>query len=202
MHYMKNLIAIIALLTLTNSAIAQRHISYGYTQINKTSFESCGKTPFLIANAQIKKQDGRLTIPIIGKHVKKFEDNNSDENFHLFEYLGDIKVTKLTLIKKTEYNSEQFYLINRSTGVIDTLIGQPVFAQNVRDFACINNSGSDEKQQIQVGEIKNGLVKTRVYLKGKANTFLESISCIRRNSILTKDNTGKYWKLSFEISDE
>ena len=72
----------------------------------------------------------------------------------------------------------------------------------MKDFACVNNPGTDEKQQIQVGEIKNGLIKTRVYLNGKANTFIEDISCINRNSILTKDNKGKYWKLNFKIGDK
>lgn len=117
-------------------------------------------------------------------------------------YLGDIKGTKLSLIKRTDYNKEEFFLINRSTGNIDTLIGQPVFAPNLQDFACINNPGTDEKQQIQVCEIKNGSVKTRVLLKGKADTFLEDISCISRNSLLTKDSKGNYWKLIFKIGDE
>jgi len=69
-------------------------------------------------------------------------------------------------------------------------------------FACINNPGTDEQQQIQICEIKNGSVKTSVYLNGEADTFLEGITCIDRNSILTKGNNGKYWKLNFKIGDE
>jgi hypothetical protein len=201
-YYMKTLIITIAILTLTLSSNAQRRISYGYTEIKKTQFDSCSKKSYLFVDAQIKKLSGKLAIPITGKASKVFIDDNSDEDFHEFEYLGDIKGAKLSLVKRTNYNSEQFYLISRSTGAIDTIIGQPVFAQNMRDFACINNAGTDQKQQIQVGEIKNGSVKTRVYLKGKADTFLEKISCINRTSILTKDNTGKYWKLNFKIGDE
>jgi hypothetical protein len=199
---MKTLISIIAILTLSISANAQRQISYGYTEIKKTQFDSCNKTSYLTANAQIKKQSGKLTLPLSCKTAKIFRDDSSDDNFHEFEYLGDIRGTKLSLVKRTEYNSEEFYLINRSTGTIDTLVGLPVFAPNLRDFACINNPGTDEKQQIQVAEIKNGSVKTRVFLKGKADTFLEDISCINRNSLLTKDNKGKYWKLNFKIGDE
>ena len=77
-----------------------------------------------------------------------------------------------------------------------------MFAANLKDFACINNPGTDEKQQIQVCEIKNGSVETRVFINGKANTFLEDITCIKRNSILTKDNNGKYWQLNFKIDDK
>jgi hypothetical protein len=199
---MKFPITLIALLTLTLPANAQRRISYGYTEANKSQFDSCNKTSYLIVNTQIKKQAGKLTVPVSGKPAKVFKDDSSDENFHEFEYLGDIKTTKLSLVKRTDYNSEQFYLINRSTGIIDTLIGQPVFAHNMRDFVCINKPGTDEKQQIQVVEIKNGSIKTRVFLKAKADTYLEDVSCIDRNSILTKDNKGRYWKLNFKIGDE
>jgi hypothetical protein len=199
---MKTLITIIALLTLTFPATAQRRISYGYTEVNKAQYDSCSKTFYLIANTQIKKKAGKLSIPIFGKVSKTFRDDSTNENLHEFKYLGDIKGTRLSLVKKTSYNSEQFYLINRSTGAIDTLIGQPVFAHNMREFACINNPGTDETQQIQVLEIKNGSVNTRVFLKGKVGTFLKEVSCINRNSILTKDNNSKYWKLSFKIGDE
>ena len=121
-----------------------------------------------------KKQSGELTVPVSNKSAKVFKDDRSDENFHEFEYLGDIKGTKLSLVKRTDYNREEFYLINRSKGTIDTLVGLPVFASNLRDFACTNNPGADEKQQIQVCEIKNGSVRTRVFLKGKADTLLDA----------------------------
>src|SRR6478609_4829829 len=171
-HYMKPLITTIAILILTLSATAQRRISCGYTEIKKTQFDSCIRISYLVANAQIKKQSSKLTIPVSGKSAKVFKDDNSDKNFQEFQYLGDINRTKFSLIKQTDYNNEEYYLVNRSTGAIDTLIGQPAFAQNMRDFACINNPGTDEKQQIQIGEIKNSLVKTRVYLNGKADIFL------------------------------
>jgi len=201
-QYMKTLIITIAILTLTLSATPQRRVSYGYTEIKKTQFDSCSKTSYLVADARLKKKFGKLTIPVSGKTTEVFTDDNSDENFHEFEYMGDINGTKLSLVKRTDYNSEEFYLINRSSGTTDTLIGQPVFASNMKDFACINNPGTDEGQLIQVCEIKNDSVKTRVYLNGKAETLLEDITCTNRNSILTKDNKGKYWRLNFKIDDE
>ena len=143
-----------------------------------------------------------MTIPIAGKTSKVFKDDSSEENYKDYEYLGDIKGTKLSLIKRTDYNSEEYYLLNRATGSIDTLIGQPVFAQNMKDFACLNNPWTDQKQQIQVCEIENGSVNTRAYIMGKADTCFEDITCISRNSILTKDNKGKHWKLNFKSGDE
>ena len=201
-HYMKPLITVVALLTLMLSTTAKGQISYAYTELKRTQYDSCSKTNYLVSNSQIKKQSGKLTVPIAGKPSEVFKDDNSDENFEEYKYLGDIKWTKLALIKRTDYNSEKFYLLNWATGSIDTLVGQPVFAQNIKDFACLNNPKTDEKQQIQVCEIKNGSVKTRVYIIGKADTFFEDIACINRNSILTKDTKGKHWKLNFKTGDE
>ena len=113
--------------------------------------------------------------------------------------LIEFSTASAPLVKRIDYNSEAFYLVNRCTGVIDTLIGEPVFAQNMSDFACLSNRGTDEEQYIQVCEIINGSVNTRVYLNGKPDTFLEDIVCIRRNAMLVKDNNGKLWKLNFTI---
>lgn len=199
---MKMLITIIIFLALTVSTKAQRQVSYGYIEIKKSQYDSCNKIEYLVVNHQIEKQSGKITIPISSKAPKILSDNNSGKNFQTFEYAGDIKNTNLTLIKRTDYYGEVFYLINRSTGIVDTLIGKPVFGQNRKDFACINNPGPDEKQQIQVCEIKNGSVKTRIFIRSKADTFFEDISCVLRNTILAKDKNGKYWKLNFKIDDE
>jgi hypothetical protein len=199
---MKTLISIITFLTTTISLTAQRQISPSFTKIKNAQFESCINTVYLKINTQIIKQAGKLTIPIPGKNPKVFKDDNSDENFHEFEYIGDIKETKLSLVKRTSYNSEVFYIVNCSTGSVDTLIGRPVFAQNMRDFACLNNPGTDEKQQLQICELKKGSVKTRVFLHGRFDTFFEDIICINRNSISTKDKEGNYWILNYNISEE
>jgi hypothetical protein len=62
-----SLLTIIALLTLTLYASAQKKVSYGYTEIRKPQFDSCGKTSYLLTNSQIKKQAGKLIIAITGK---------------------------------------------------------------------------------------------------------------------------------------
>ncbi len=201
-NYTSRLLVITALFMLPFSVVAQRRVTHNYAEIRKEQYGLCKDVGYLSQNAQIKKQSGKLIIPIAGKAPKVFKDNTSNENHEVYEYIGDIKDTKLSLVKRIGYNDEEYYLVNRLTGTIDTLIGPPVFAQNKKDFACINNPGTDETQQVQIGEINNGLVKTRVFLNAKANVFLENITCISRNTLLTKDNTGKYWKLTFKLSDE
>ena len=199
---MKFLILITALLTQAFWAAAQKQIACNYAEINKDQYDRCGNIQYLLANPQIKKQAGKLAIPVSGNVPKVFKDDNSDDHYQTYEYVGDINDTELSLIKCTGYNNEEFYVVNRLTGTIDTLIGPPVFAQSMKDFACISNPGTDEIQRIQICEIKNGKISTRAFLKGNTVTFFENISCIGRNTMLAKDNTGKYWKLNFRENDE
>ncbi|GAB2677867.1 hypothetical protein GCM10027036_34430 [Flavihumibacter cheonanensis] len=199
---MKTLITIINLLVITISVAAQGQISSSYTEIKKAQFDSCINTIYLTANTKIIKKEGILTIPVYGNNPKVFKDDYSDDNFHEFEYIGDIKETNLSLVKHNGYNKSDYYIVNRSTGMIDTLIGIPVFAKNMRDFACINNPGTDEKQHLQICELANGSVKIRAFINGMTDTFFEDIFFIDRNSIATKDHKGNYWRLNFNISTE
>lgn len=198
---MKALLSIIFLLLLALSSTAQRRVSFYTTKINKELFDKCGKVSYLVANVQIKKHSGILRIPIAAKAAKIFKDDNSDQLPREFKYLGDIKGTKLSLVHQIDVNSEVFYLVNRLTGTIDTLIGQPVFARNMRDFVCVFNPGTDEQQRFQVCELIDGRVKTRVYLNAIPNTVIGSVTCVNRNSFLADDN-GMYWKIHFKLSDE
>lgn len=200
-HYSNPFPIVIILLLLPFWGAAQKQIA-NYAEIRKEQYDQCKDFQYLFLNAQIKKQSGKLAIPQSERAPKIFKDDTSNQNYQVYEYVGDIKKTNLSLIKRTDYNSETFYLISHLTGRIDALIGLPVFAQNRRGFACINNPGTDEMQQVQVGEIKNGRVNTRVFLNGKAGVLLENITCISRNTLLAKDNTGKYWKLTLELDDE
>lgn len=196
------LIIIIILFTLTISAKAQGRISHTYTEIKKVQYDTCRQTIYLAVNRKIKKQADKIIIPITGKTSKVFIDNTSDNDFHEFSYSGDIIGTMLSMVKRTDHHKEELYLINRSTGAVDTLIGEPVFAENMKDFVCINNAGTDEKQSVQICELSNGSLKRRALLPGKPDTFFVNIGCINRNFILVKDSKGKYWKLDFKINDE
>ncbi|MDZ4071606.1 MAG: hypothetical protein U1C70_07265 [Sediminibacterium sp.] len=196
------LIIIVILFTLTISAKAQKRISYAYTEITKVQYDTCRQTIYLAVNRKIKKQADQLIIPIIGKSSIVFKDNTSDENFHEFSYSGDIIGTMLSMVKRIDHHKEELYLINRSTGAVDTLIGEPVFAENMKDFVCISNRGTDEKQYIQICELRNGSMKKRILLPGKPDTFFMNIGCVNRNFFSVKDNKDRYWKLDFKISGE
>jgi hypothetical protein len=197
---MKTLLLMIAGLIAVQAAVARQEVSCLYTEIKQVQYDTCQKVPYLVDNSKIKKQAGKLVIPISGKPAKVFKDDKEDNNFEEFSYLGDIKGTVFCLIMKSEYEGEEFYLVNRSTGSIDTLIGKPVFASNRSDFACLNNPGTDQQQYIQVGQMKNGVIRTRAYLNAKEGAFLETITGIGRNTLLAKDNQGKYYRLIFQMA--
>jgi len=197
---MKPILSLISFLALIFSTTAQPRVSPDYTEINKEQFDKCNKVSYLVPNAQIKKHTGILRIPIAAKTAKIFKDDNSDKLPREFKYLGDVKGTKLSLVHQIDINSEVFYLIDRITGVVDTLIGEPVFAQNMKDFVCVYNPGTDEKQQIQVCELVNGSVKTRVYLNAIPGAVIEFVTCVNRNSFLAVDN-DRYWRIHYRVSD-
>lgn len=189
----------IFLLAISIKMLSQKRVIQSCIEISKTQYDSCNYIQKSVPDLLIKKQAGRLRIPIKTNHQKIFNDNNSTTNFIQYSYLGDIKELGFSLVEMEGYNDEEFYLINRSTGKVDTLIGMPIFANNHTDFVCINNPGTDKKQLIQVCEIRNNKVKTRDYLKGTSDTFFEAVNCVERTSIKLKDIKNRYWKINFTI---
>ncbi|WP_315823415.1 hypothetical protein [Paraflavitalea speifideaquila] len=118
-----------------------------------------------------------------------------DSDMGEFSYLGDIRNTKISLIRKIELHNERYYLVNQATGMVDSLLGVPVFAFNLQEFACINNPDTWEDQQIQVGLIKDNQVIVKGYIPPKPKTFFYSVAHAGKNALFAKDDDGKYWKL-------
>ena len=180
----------------TNYVSSQRLVNGHLSKISLTTFNSCTTTKVLNKNLSIKKHLNKIIIPLTGNKSKIFFDKSSDSNFKTYTYLGDIQNINTSLVKETEYNTEEFYFINRITGIVDTLIGMPVFSKDTIHFACINNSGTGENQKIQICEIINGSSHTRFFID-LGNHYLTSINCILRSCFYAKDTNNKFWKISF-----
>lgn len=193
---MKSFTILAIALAFAVQASAQKSIPCQYIAIKKTQYDSVGRTPFLVFNNQVRKQSGRLLIPLANQQYKIFNDINVDSDMGEYSYLGDVRGTKLALVKKTELHNERYYLVNQLTGKCDTLIGVPVFAANMQDFVCLNNPDTDEDQLIQVGFLKENGVITKGYITAKAKTFFHSIAYGGRNFLFAMDDNGKYWKLA------
>jgi hypothetical protein len=199
---MKKLLAVITVVITALQLASQSRVAKGESEITREQYESCKQISYLQTNPQILKKGIRLSLPIAGREAKVFVDDTTVRNYYEYNYIGDIKNTKLTIVKGMSYNEEEFYIVNRLTGSIDTLIGLPVFASNMIDFACINNPATDQNQRIQFCEIKNGKIKTRIYIKLPDQVFLVKLSCINRNNVSAEDNKGKYREFSFRIDKE
>ena len=60
----------------------------------------------------------------------------------------------------------------------------------------MSNPGTDESLKIQLGEIVNGRSRILSTITVREDLFLAGIACATNNSVLAKDNKGKYWKIS------
>lgn len=181
---------------------AQKRVSCAYTKIKRAQYDSIARIPFLVLNGQVRKQGGRLLIPLAGGKFKVFDDINVDTEFAEYSYLGDIRGTQLALVRKKRYEDEIFYLVNEASGTVEVLIGVPVFTASLQDFACFNNPNSETQQQIQVCTIRDNRVYTRGYIWAKEGTYLYSIAYKEKNVLLAQDNDGKYWQLNFSLGEE
>lgn len=196
------LLAALMLVSVTTVARAQKRVSCDYAKIKRNQYDSIERTPFLVMTDQVKKQPGRLLIPLANGKYQAFDDVNVDTEFAEYQYMGDIRGTQLAMVRKKQFHDEVYYVLNRKTGAVDLLIGVPVFAENLQDFACLNNPGNESMQQIQVCTIRDNKVVVRGYIWAKENTYLYSIAYKEKNVLYAQDNDGKYWKLNFSLGEE
>jgi len=196
---MKLLTTLPLALLIAAAAAAQQNIPCTYTSIKKAQYDSVVRIPFLVRNPQIQKQPGRLIIPLANKQFKVFDDINVDREMAEYSYLGDVRNTHLALIRKAELHTETYFLVNQESGKVDTLIGGPTFAPNLRDFACINNPGTEEAQRIQLCTIKEGQLSIVGYIPEKKKLFITAIGYAVNNALYARDDDGKYWKLDYNV---
>ncbi|MDF2189156.1 hypothetical protein [Paraflavitalea sp. CAU 1676] len=193
---MKLLTSLPLFLLFAGTAFAQQNIPCQYTSIKKVQYDSVVRIPFLVRNPQIQKQPGRLIIPLANQKFKVFDDINVDTDMGEYSYLGDVRNTRLSLIRKAALHNEMYFVVNQLNGKVDTLIGGPVFAPNLQDFACLNNPGMEEAQRIQLGTIRDGQLTIRGYIPEKKKTFITAIGYAINNALYAKDEDGKCWQLN------
>ncbi|WP_153798703.1 hypothetical protein [Foetidibacter luteolus] len=194
---MKTLLTLTAVIAFTAQAFCQQ-VSQEYTEVTKKEFTACAKPQFFPVNQKIKKQGDKLVINLNNGTQKVYNDKKQGDDVEEYYYSGDISFGKIAIFKKSTYHSDEFYLINLATGHIDTVAGLPVFSGSKTDFICMSHPESDnEEQLIQVCEIKNGEVKIRATLKNRPGTNIEAVACIKKNSVVVKDNEERYWKITF-----
>ncbi|WP_426670327.1 hypothetical protein ACPPVU_03580 [Mucilaginibacter sp. McL0603] len=143
------------------------------------------------ANVQIK-HNGVIRIKTDVKDVVLKDDGEFKE----YKYVGELNTPLLILIHELEPNTEEYYLINKKTARIDTLVGKPIFSNNGTDIVCLEGSGTDTKQKIQVGKLINGSFKTEYLFTMKDGINPDYVYWFNTNTIFIKARKD-YWKLTF-----
>lgn len=174
----------------------QQKISYNYTEIPAAQYTHCKVIKYLSNPGQFKVKGGKLLIPVEGKSPKVFKNEGE---IYDYEYLGDLKDTKLSLVKCMEPNDEYCYVVNRTTGDVIILLSEPVFAADGIHFVCANNPGTDEKQHIQIGELVDGTLHMKGTINGKVGVTYLQIGCVYSDYVLLTDQGNKYYKLTFKL---
>src|SRR5688572_14702317 len=180
---MKRFTIIIVLIYHASLLFGQPLVTKSFVQISKKEFDK---------HQPIDKSIIKLPTIFKTKGVIKFKTPNKtitlkdSGEFAEYKCLGDIDNTTLTLVQKLEPNSEEYYFIDKRTAIIDTLIGEPVFAFNKKDIVCLQGSKTDIKQKIQVGQIRNGQYKNGAYFSLQENLYPSYIYWFEENTLVLK----------------
>jgi hypothetical protein len=129
------------------------------------------------------------------KTSKKAFVFKDDGEMQQYKYEGELSNGQLVLIHELEPNTEEYYLINKQSGKIDTLFDKPIFFSNNNDFICLEGEGTDVNQRIQIGSITNGgLVKKRL-INLPADLLPDRIYWSADKAIVIENNRSKFYKL-------
>lgn len=109
-----------------------------------------------------------------------------------------MKGTPLILIHELEPNTEEYYFINKLTGTIDTLLNKPIFYSNKMNIVCLEGSGTDVKQKIQLGKIQKVSFLTKAYFKLSQGIYPDYVYWFNMNTLFIEANGNKdFYKLIF-----
>lgn len=165
------------------------------TQSSKSEFDVSKKkeTPFT-QNSKIVKSGKIITIKTTKGKIVKFEDDLSDENYQINEYVGDLIKDKIALIKTQDYNTDRFVAVNLSTGDEKTLIGTPHIFEN--KVICLQGAETDVKQEIQLWNLTADKLTMTKSFNLPDKIYPEDIAWKDANEIIIEDSNGKFWKTS------
>lgn len=181
----------IILLIFTTSVFAQKRKILKFTPISQVEFSKHLPVINIIAKPMKNiKTNGIIEI----KTSKKTYLLKDDGEMLQYLYEGELKGYPITIIHEIEPNSEEYYFINRSTGSIDTLLSKPTFHPNKKKFICLEGLGTDIQQQIQLSQIVDGKILTKMYIQSKPYIPMSYVYWYNENTIFISDNNKKFYK--------
>lgn len=186
---MKNIIAIL-LMTSSIIAVAQKKNCHKVTAITKVEFDAHLPIIDLITKPKAQyKVKGMIQLKTVNKTIVLKDDGEIKQ----YVYEGDLNA--LTVIHEFEPNSEEYYLIDKQTGKIDTLFERPNFYTNKKDFICLEGAGTDVHQRIQIGRLDNGWLVKKKFINLPENVIPEDVYWFDKHTVYIVDNMRRFYKL-------
>ena len=139
------------------------------TLMNQMDFEICEKIVYLDSMeffsskqnweafdsmTNIVKINGIIEIPL-KDNVLIFEDDTTDAGY--FEHFVIGEKDNWIVVMGQDYHKEYYYLINKITCKIDTLVGYPLIFHNL--LLCVEGSYTDGTGYIELWKIKRNKAK-------------------------------------------
>lgn len=130
------------------------------------------------SNSIVQIQDGTFEIRTQDS-VYSFINDTSYYFYNVYYFAGE--KDNWILVQQQDYNDEEYYLINKLTNTIDTLVGNPEIYGN--KILCLEADKTDGTKYVEVWEI--GRRKINIILK----VDLKRIRFFSANDIFLRHNT-------------
>lgn len=148
----------------------------------------------VIKNKPLSKKTNCLTYKCENNLKTSFCNNNSDENYVEFQELGHIENTKITIVKKLNYNQEFYILLNKNNCNVLTLDGLPLRIEKTNLFIVNNNPSTDQRKKIQILQQKDGQLSLLGEVIFPEKIKLKSFISFDSNEVYIVDEKNQIWK--------
>ncbi len=151
------------------------------------------KQPYISFNDDYSgvKTNGVLKIKTKSRNIV-FQDDLSNEYY--FEYELEGQLNNSLLVSGNSYNETEYYIINKKTGIIDTVVGFPKIYNN--RLLSIEGDCTDGTKFIEVWRFKGSVLKLLLkFDTKKCNIFNIEDVYVKNSHIYIKYDCVKYVKI-------
>ena len=139
------------------------------TRMNQMDFEICEKIVYIdsmdfFSNKQnweifdsitnIVKINGIIKVPL-KDNILIFEDDTTFERYHEHFVVGE--KDNWIVVMEQGYHQQYYYLMNKTTNKVDTLVGYPFIFNNL--LLCVESSYTDGTEFVELWKIKRNKAK-------------------------------------------
>ncbi len=193
------------------AAYAQDSTKMDYTPLAKETFQSYKTVNYLYVDTSIKKIKGKIKIPYTTQYISSYvildEDSPYSEiefkdgaiveykKHRMIDYIGEVNGTPFYLVSYETDGVKTFDLRSHHSPSSATLIGMPVFSQDMKCFVCVD----DSKTFVQFGFVEDDFPTTNS-IPILYPDRIGAIKCAGEYKFISEDKEKHYWQI--EISNK